>query len=53
MSQGVSGSLLGYLRTFVEREETSRGEGQLEDANDKGQDQGVWVPEEIQGNEIE
>lgn len=53
MSQGVSGSLLGYLRTFVKREETFRGEGQLEDTNDKGQDQGGWVPEEARGNEIE
>lgn len=53
MSQGVSDSLLGYLRTFVKREGTSRGEGHLEDANEKGQNQRAWVPEEIRGNEIE
>lgn len=53
VSHGALASLLGYWRTFIEREETSRGEGQFEDVNERGQNYGTWVPKEARGNEIE
>lgn len=53
LCEGVLGSLLGCLRRFIKREETSSGEEQFKDANEKGQSSGTSVLEEARGNEME